>query len=53
MALLERCLMYCKTTIEDSVNRCRRTLFTNDKSVSNIPLTKNALLEHIKRATYQ
>lgn len=45
--------MYCKTPAVSKDNRCRNTLITNEESVANIPPTKNALLEHIKRATYQ
>ena len=44
--------MYCKTTAEDKDNRCRKTLLPNGNSVANIPPTKNAFLEHIKRAIY-
>ena len=45
--------MYCITMAEDKDNRRRKALLANGKSVVIIPLTKNALLEHIKRATYQ
>lgn len=55
MMLLEQfiCYMYCITMAEDKDNRRRKALLANGKSVVIIPLTKNALLEHIKRATYQ
>lgn len=55
MMLLEQfiCYMYCITMAEDKDNRRRKALLANGKSIVIIPLTKNDLLEHIKRATYQ
>jgi len=47
-------LMYDKTSESDSVNVCRKELFARkNRSIENIPPTKNALELHIKRAIYQ
>ena len=35
------------------VNDCRRELFCKGRSIENIPPTEDALLQHVKRATYQ
>ena len=46
--------MYNKTTEISNVNDCRRILFMKkSKTVENILPTRNALIEHIKRAVYQ
>lgn len=47
-------LMYDKTSESDAVNVCRKELFARkNRSIENIPPTKNALELHIKRAIYQ
>ena len=54
--LLERftCILYNRTTTFERVNECRRELFTKKgRQVDTVPPTKNALLQHIKRAVYQ
>ena len=54
--LLERfvILMYDKTSNEESVNICRKDLFTRkSRQIENIPPTRNALLQHSKRAALQ
>ena len=44
------CLMYEKTTSISNVNDCRRMLFTKkSKTVDNIPPTRNALIQYVKR----
>ena len=56
IARLERfvVLLYDRTSGEDSVDKCRIHLFTSKaRWIDNIPPTKAALLEHIKRATFQ
>ena len=56
IALIERCtcLMYDKSSVLSNVNECRRKLFTkHGQSVDTIPPTKNALLQHTKRAIFQ
>ena len=46
--------MYDKTTEISNVSDCRRILFMKkSKTVENILPTRNALIEHIKRAVYQ
>ena len=48
------CLMYDKTTYISNVNDCRRMLFTKkSKTVDNIPPSRNALIQHVKRTVYQ
>ena len=48
------CLMYGKTTYISNVNNCWRMLFMKkSKTVSKIPPTRNALIQHVKRAEYQ
>ena len=52
MQLLERfnVLMYSKTCNAETVNEARQSLFTHNlKSLENIPPTKAALFQHIKR----
>ena len=54
--LLEKftCILYERCTVFESVNECLRGLFTkHGRQVESIPLTKDALLLHIKRAIYQ
>ena len=54
--ILERftCLLYSRTLTFQSVNECRRLLFTKQcRQVDTIPPTKDALLQHIKCAVYQ
>ena len=54
--ILERftCLLYSRATTFESVNECRRHLFTEQaRQVDKIPPIKDALLQHIKRAVYQ
>ena len=47
-------IMYCRKSDDENVSTARMTLFTrNSRSIDNIPPTKAALEEHIKRATYQ
>ena len=56
IALIERftCLMYDKSSILSDVNECRRKLFTkHGRSVDTIPPTKDALLQHTKRAIFR
>ena len=46
--------MYDKTTEISNISDCRRILFMKkSKTVENILPTRNALIEHIKRAVYQ
>ena len=48
------CLMYEKTAYISNVNDCRRMLLTKKvKTVGNKPPTRNALIQHVKRAVYQ
>ena len=49
---LQFCYMTTLVSDED-VNNCRRNLFTKGRSIENIPPTKVALKEHIRRAIYQ
>ena len=54
--ILERstCSLYRRTTTFESANECRRRLFSKQgRQVDTIPPTKDALLQHIKRAVYQ
>ena len=47
-------LMYDRTSSCESVNECRRILFTKkNKAIENIPLTFDALIQHTKRAALQ
>lgn len=47
-------LMYCRTTELSEVNKCRRWFFTTkSRSVENIPPSRDALMQHTKRAVYQ
>ena len=47
------CLMYEKTTSISNVNDCRRMLFTKkSKTVENIPSTRNALIQYVKRTIF-
>lgn len=47
-------LMYSRTSDDVNVNTARMTLFSKmSRSIDNIPPTKAALEEHIKRAAYQ
>ena len=46
--------LYRRTTTFESVKECRRRLFSKQgRQVDTIPPTKDALLQHIKRAVYQ
>ena len=47
-------VMYSKTCSLTSVNEARRELFTQcSRTIDNIPPTKNALIQHLRRAVYQ
>ena len=47
-------LLYDSTSPLEDVNLCRRELFTKKaKPVENIPPTKDALVQHAKRAMLQ
>ncbi|GFO25215.1 hypothetical protein PoB_005172000 [Plakobranchus ocellatus] len=47
-------LLYDCTCTETTVDAARKNIFTTkDRSMDNIPPTKAALLQHIKRAIYQ
>eukprot|EP00794_Sanderia_malayensis_P021240 gene21241-23314_t len=47
-------LMYDTTTTTNNVNEARKHLFTQKgRQIDNIPPTKGALLQHVKRASYQ
>ena len=46
--------MYDKTTFVSNVSNCQRTLFMKkSKTVDNMPVTRNALIQHVKRVVYQ
>ena len=46
--------MYDKTTEILNLNDCRQIIFMKkSKTVENILPTRNALIQHIKRAVYQ
>ena len=46
--------MYDKTTSILNVSNCQRTLFMKkSKTVDNMPITRNALIQHVKRVVYQ
>ena len=48
------CLLYDRVSTVEDVNDCRRKLFTNrGQSVDGIPPTRDALVQHIRRAVYQ
>ena len=56
MSVLERfvVLLYDRTSDQVSVNDARKQLFTQKSlSLENLPPTEAALVEHIKRASYQ
>ena len=46
-------LLYGRTSSDEDVNHCSRSLFTKGRLIENIPPTKRALKEHIRRAIYQ
>ena len=46
-------LLYDRTSSDEEINFWRKSLFTKGRSIDNIPPTKGALTEHIKRAIYQ
>ena len=47
-------LMYCRTSDETDVNMVRMTLFSKmSRNIENIPPTRVALEQHIRRASYQ
>ena len=47
-------LMYDLTSSTNDINNCRRELFTKKaKTVENIPPTRDALIQHIRRAMLQ
>ena len=47
-------VMYSRTCPQQTVNEARQVLFAQgNKSIENIPPTKAALPQHIKRAAYQ
>ena len=45
--------MYSKNCDSSSVNEARKELFASKKGLLNIPPTKGALLQHLKRAVFQ
>ena len=56
MPTIERfvCLMYHPTSTKMEVNECRRNLFTKQgRQLEGLPLTKEALKQHTRRAVYQ
>ena len=56
LSVIERfvILMYNPTSPTTYVNQCRREMFTKrGKAVESIPPTKDALVQHIKRAMLQ
>ena len=47
-------LLYDRTSSLEDINQARKHLFAQKgRSIENIPLTKAALVQHIKRAVYQ
>ena len=54
MPLLERyvVLLYHRTSTCVTVNSCRRELFCNGRAIDNMPPTRDALLQHTKRAAF-
>ena len=55
MNIIERfvVLLFDRTSTCDKVNDARRKLFPRKNSVEQIPPTRAALMEHVKRAVYQ
>ena len=55
MQLIERfvVLLYQRTSELDDVNAARKDLFTQGRAIDAIPPTKDALRQHVMRATYQ
>ena len=55
LSLLERFTipMYDRTSNHSDVNAVRQTLFTRGLQIAKIPPTKNALVQHVRRAVYQ
>ena len=45
--------LYSRTSETVKVNELRKILYTNGKSIENIPPTEGALHQHIRRAAYQ
>ena len=45
--------MYSKDLNIDTVNAARKRLFTSGRQIQNIPPTRDALVQHIKRAIFQ
>ena len=46
--------MYCRTSTSQEVNEARYELFVKkQRGMEDIPPTKDALLQHLKRATFQ
>ena len=54
MPVLERyvVLLYHRTSNLSDVNSCRRELFCSGRAIDNIPPTREALFQHIKRSAY-
>ncbi len=54
MPLLERfvVLLYKRTSNCSDVNSCRRELFCDGRAIDNIPPTREALLQHVRRSVY-
>lgn len=47
-------LLYCRTSVSTEVNDARKELFSKgNRTLENIPPTKGALIQHIRRATFQ
>ena len=47
-------LMYDRTSTEESTNQARKQLFSmKGRVIDGLPLTRDALIEHTKRAAYQ
>ena len=56
MSTVERFIirLYDRTSTSMTVNDCRRNLFTKKgRSVESMPPTKDALMQHVKRAMLQ
>ena len=55
MAVLERfvVLLYDRTSGIQNVNECKKHLFTQNRSLENLPPTSAALKQHVKQAIYQ
>ena len=45
-------LLYQRTSELENVNDLRKQLFCQNRSIENIPPTKNALEQHVKRSVY-